>query len=366
MRRRRRGPDLDQPPARHLPASTPARSRRSSTRWASTACWWSPSRHTATVAGAATTAYGATFDADVALLLSEIDPVQNRAVDAAVRTDGFSDTRVWSGKAGDCGDPAAPVGVVNTCYPPAVNYSPLYYLVNGVAFDRTATASAAGGRCRPRASAGNVLLRLVNAGLRMHVPSVVGASMTLIAEDGNALPGRAARAERGVPRRRQDLRRHHPAEAVGGRHLRRRHLPGLRPRAVPLDQQPARRRHAGLRQRRRRRGAGGRPTLHRERQDLHLLPGRPPCPSPTRAMGVLAGAVGANGAVLGTTTIRRRQPGLPLRRHVHLRAARHGDLRRHLHLPGQRHAVATPRPSPTAAAPPPAPASGRPPGTAAS
>jgi len=34
-----------------------------------------------------------------------------------------------------------------------------------------------------------VLLRLVNAGLRMHVPSVVGLPMSLIAEDGNKLPG---------------------------------------------------------------------------------------------------------------------------------------------------------------------------------
>ena len=44
--------------------------------------------------------------------------------------------------------------------------------------------------------AGNVLVRLVNAGLRMHVPSIVGAQtgagaagFALIAEDGNPLPG---------------------------------------------------------------------------------------------------------------------------------------------------------------------------------
>ncbi len=48
---------------------------------------------------------------------------------------------------------------------------------------------------------GNVLVRIVNAGLRMHVPSIVGAQTTvppatassagfsLIAEDGNPLPG---------------------------------------------------------------------------------------------------------------------------------------------------------------------------------
>ena len=43
----------------------------------------------------------------------------------------------------------------------------------------------------PAASfSGNVLLRFVNAGLRLHVPSVVGLDMALVAEDGNVLPGK--------------------------------------------------------------------------------------------------------------------------------------------------------------------------------
>ena len=133
-------------------------------------------------------AYGTTFDKDVALLLSEIDPLQNRSVDTAVRTAGFADTNVWSGQPGKCGDPAAPAGVANTCYPPAVNYTPLYSLVNGRSFDRTNTAASA--LAVPAAAAQTrVLLRFVNAGLRMHVPAIVGASMTLLAEDGNKLPG---------------------------------------------------------------------------------------------------------------------------------------------------------------------------------
>src|SRR5256885_386525 len=37
-----------------------------------------------------------TYNAEVPLLLSEIDPVQNRAVDTAVATAGFSETKVWS------------------------------------------------------------------------------------------------------------------------------------------------------------------------------------------------------------------------------------------------------------------------------
>src|SRR5581483_681971 len=52
----------------------------------------------------------------------------------------------------------------------------------------------------PQVTTGNLLVRLVNAGLRMHVPSIVGATtagtaatpgMTLIAEDGNPVPGAA-------------------------------------------------------------------------------------------------------------------------------------------------------------------------------
>src|SRR5207249_6449114 len=47
------------------------------------------------------TAYGTgatavTYNADIPLLLSEIDPVQNLAVGKAVGTVGFSETNVWS------------------------------------------------------------------------------------------------------------------------------------------------------------------------------------------------------------------------------------------------------------------------------
>ena len=145
-------------------------------------------------------AYGQTFDQDVPLLLSEIDPVQNNSVNNAVHTSGFSDTRVWNGQAGQCGDvpPSATSvpGVANTCYPPAVNYSPLYFLVNGQSFDSTAPANSS--LSVPQAATqGRVMLRFVNAGLRMHIPSVVGSSMTLVAEDGNRLPG-AARVQNSV------------------------------------------------------------------------------------------------------------------------------------------------------------------------
>lgn len=130
---------------------------------------------------------GVSYDKDVVALLSEIDAVQNRAVDLAVRTAGFSETKVWNGQSGECGDPTS--AQANTCYPPAVNYDPRYYLINGVSFDRGNAANSALAGPLSGSSSGNVLLRFVNAGLRMHVPTVVGLNMTLYAEDGNILPG---------------------------------------------------------------------------------------------------------------------------------------------------------------------------------
>src|SRR5215472_12697236 len=158
--------------------------------------------------GTAATPSAVNYGAEVPLLFSEIDPVQNNAVSTAVNTAGFSETKVWSGQPGQCGNPASAVGVVNTCYPPAVNYTPLYYLINGSAFNKTnASASLFGAQPNPAVAPTSgpttVLVRMVNAGLRMHVPSIVGpqtgavvapatvppSGFSLIAEDGNPLPG---------------------------------------------------------------------------------------------------------------------------------------------------------------------------------
>ncbi|HWS61689.1 MAG TPA: hypothetical protein VN325_02955, partial [Steroidobacteraceae bacterium] len=160
---------------------------------------------------AAGTAYGTgttavTYNAEIPLLLSEIDPVQNNAVNLAVQTTGFAETNVWSGLYGGCGNPVLANGNPNptfaTCYPPAVNYTPLYYLINGQAFDKTTPTNSVFAAMAGTATTGitgNILVRLVNAGLRMHVPSIVGAQtgvavpapagFSLIAEDGNVLPG---------------------------------------------------------------------------------------------------------------------------------------------------------------------------------
>ncbi|HYL00400.1 MAG TPA: Ig-like domain-containing protein, partial [Steroidobacteraceae bacterium] len=178
----------------------------------------------------------AAYNAEVPLLMSEIDAVQNNAVNLAVNTAGFSETNVWSGQYGPtvdaagnpippqpsgCGIPVNADGSPNpnygTCYPPAVNYTPMYYLFNGVAFNKTNAAGsvfAAAPGTATAAVSGTVLVRLVNAGLRMHVPSLVGsqttgvgptgaavanaAGFTLVAEDGNPLPPAKPRVQSDV------------------------------------------------------------------------------------------------------------------------------------------------------------------------
>ncbi len=86
-----------------------------------------------------------------------------------------------------------------TCYPPAVNYDPRYYLINGVSLDKSNLGRSLFTSTPATPATGGLLVRFVNAGLRMHVPSIVGATtgtaspaspgFALIAEDGNLLPG---------------------------------------------------------------------------------------------------------------------------------------------------------------------------------
>ncbi|MEA3151398.1 MAG: hypothetical protein QOD56_2337, partial [Gammaproteobacteria bacterium] len=129
------------------------------------------------------------YDADVTLLFSEIDPRQNAAVDLAA-TDGASELTLFN----DAG--CLPAGKQH-CYPPAVNYAPTYFLINGQAYDPSAPQKSgfalSGNTVLP--GGGQVLLRLVNAGSRTHVPSVVGLPvgaqdpLRIVAEDGNLAPG---------------------------------------------------------------------------------------------------------------------------------------------------------------------------------
>ena len=56
-----------------------------------------------------------------------------------------------------------------TCYPPAVDSTPLYYLINGAGFDRTNASaslySTTPAQIAPATAPGTILVRLVNAGL---------------------------------------------------------------------------------------------------------------------------------------------------------------------------------------------------------
>ena len=157
-----------------------------------------PTQSAGGVETAAGTAYpGVSYDAELPVLFSEIDPFQNNSVNAAVTTSGFSETMVWSGQPGGCGNPTSTT--YHQCYPPAVNYTPLYYLINGVGFDKTHSSNSlfTSNPAFTLTPTGSVLVRMVNAGLRMHVPAIVGSQtgnpatpgFGLIAEDGNPLPG---------------------------------------------------------------------------------------------------------------------------------------------------------------------------------
>jgi hypothetical protein len=122
---------------------------------------------------------GVSYDADATLLFSEMDPVQNAAVDAAAVAGANVNTRF--------DDPAC--SATSPCYPAGVNYAPTYFMINGVYFDRTAPEKSAYEIGGSFLSSGKLLLRLVNAGSRTHVPSFVGLPVAIVGEDGNHVPG---------------------------------------------------------------------------------------------------------------------------------------------------------------------------------
>jgi hypothetical protein len=218
--------------------------------------------------GTGTTAVPAvTYNAELPLEFSEIDPVQNNAVNTAVNTAGFSETRVWSGLPTDpqgnpgCGNPGSGAAY-HTCYPPAVNYTPLYYLINGLAFNKTSAGTSVFPVSPATGVIGNVLVRFVNAGLRMHIPSIVGSQtgvavapatdapsgFSLIAEDGNPLPG--------LPRVQSEV--FMPAGKTYDRH----DSPSrIRPRVEPVGQRDRPRRRDGGLHRHQWRWTPGRPCI---------------------------------------------------------------------------------------------------------
>ena len=97
-----------------------------------------------------------TYDNEVILFFSEIDPVLHGHV-----------------AAGTYGTPS-PAGITST-----MNYEPKYFLINGEAYSAAIGAISAG------LSGENVLLRFLSAGLRPRVPIINGLRMSLVAEDGS-------------------------------------------------------------------------------------------------------------------------------------------------------------------------------------
>jgi len=99
---------------------------------------------------------GISYDTEVVMLYSEVDPALHAAV-----TGGAYGT---------------------AAYPSTVNYAPKYFLVNGAPYSAGA-ADLPGG-----AVGGRTLIRFINAGLDHHAPTLLGEHMTIVAEYGNPYP----------------------------------------------------------------------------------------------------------------------------------------------------------------------------------
>lgn len=107
---------------------------------------------------------GVSYDAQVTLLYSEIDPGMHADIVAG-------DVGVIGGNIGNTDN------VKST-----INYAPRYFLVNGEVYNgsnHTYTISAPGER---------TLIRFINMGLKMHVPTINGARVQVVAEDGYVYP----------------------------------------------------------------------------------------------------------------------------------------------------------------------------------
>jgi len=132
------------------------------------------------------------YNADTLLLFSEIDTTFNERVAAAAGTPTTQCVSRVDYETNGTGG-----------YPCTVDYRPNYFLINGAAYKKSTTTPPpalvieypANPDGTPNANtlmAGNkVLLRLVNAGLRSHTPTIVGLDMEMLAEDGNLYPGLA-------------------------------------------------------------------------------------------------------------------------------------------------------------------------------
>jgi len=101
---------------------------------------------------------GVGYDAEVVMFYSELDP----DLHAAVASDDYG-----PGK-----------GTTSTLY-----YHPQYFLINGAPYVDGVTPDLAGAPSGQR-----TLIRFLNAGLKTHVPEILGRYMSIKAEDGKAYP----------------------------------------------------------------------------------------------------------------------------------------------------------------------------------
>jgi hypothetical protein len=129
-----------------------------------------------TVTNGADAYAGVTPDSDYLMLMSEVDPVQNRRVVASTFPTANAEKCV----------PMADFKTNATVgYPCTIDYNPIYLLVNGQATQASVPQITNG------TAAQTVLMRFVNAGLRTHTPAFAGLQLSIVAEDGNKLPGKA-------------------------------------------------------------------------------------------------------------------------------------------------------------------------------
>ncbi len=130
-------------------------------------------------------AYPTTTTSSV-ILFSEIDTAQNARVDAAAAAGMQIGPNCLSLSKYD--NPNSP-DYRATAYPCTIDYKPRHLLVNGGSgFDLSSKSDGVGGTV-PLAAGDTVLLRYLNAGQKMHTPSIVGLEQGVIAEDGNLYPG---------------------------------------------------------------------------------------------------------------------------------------------------------------------------------
>jgi FtsP/CotA-like multicopper oxidase with cupredoxin domain len=126
---------------------------------------------------AAGQAYGdVSYDAERVLLFGEVDPIQNARVDTISQ-----DPDNGAPPTTDCVSLSQYAATMAPGYPCTLDYNPMFLLINGEPSVDLIGADAVG-------QGAAVLLRMANAGLRSHTPSIVGVEMGLVAEDGNRYP----------------------------------------------------------------------------------------------------------------------------------------------------------------------------------